>query len=76
MYTRYVPIWEVYERFYDAFVVMVVHYAMIKLHLIGMAGFHKGLTTDLAVKLIQSFGKTVEHNNLYVRNIFQLLKDG
>ncbi len=64
-----------HQSVYEAYVVMIVHYAMIKLHLIGMAGFHKGLTTDLAVKLIQSFAKTVEHNSLYVRNIFNLLKD-
>ncbi|TVY08430.1 hypothetical protein FPZ49_18510 [Paenibacillus cremeus] len=60
---------------YDNYVIMIVHYAMIKLHLIGMAGFHQGLTTELVIKLIQSFSKTVEHNTLFVRNIFKLLKD-
>lgn len=62
------------KTLFDDYVMLVIHYSMIKLHLIGMAGFHKGLTTDLIIKLIQSFAKTVEHNNAYLNKIFQLLK--
>ncbi|MCH3023273.1 lysine-N-methylase, partial [Listeria monocytogenes] len=47
---------------FDAYVMLVMHYSLIKMHLIGMAGFHRTLTVDLIVKLIQSFAKTVEHN--------------
>jgi lysine-N-methylase len=64
-----------YQLFFDDYVMMVVHYAMIKLHLIGMAGFHKGLNTDLVIKLIQSFSKSVEHSSLFLRGIFNLLKE-
>ncbi|WP_340399608.1 flagellin lysine-N-methylase [Paenibacillus sp. FSL H8-0079] len=60
---------------YDDYVMMVVHFSMIKLHLIGMSGFHKGLTTDLVVKLVQSFAKTVEHNGRYLNNVLELLED-
>jgi len=60
---------------FDDYVMLVIHYSMIKLHLIGMAGFHKGLTTELVIKLIQSFAKTVEHNDAYLRKIFNLLKE-
>jgi lysine-N-methylase len=60
----------------EAYMMMVVHYAMVKLHLIGMAGYHKSdFHIDHVVKLIQSFAKTVEHNNNYLRRIMQLLKD-
>lgn len=62
------------KTLFDDYVMLVIHYSMIKLHLIGMAGFHKGLTTDLVIKLIQSFGKTVEHSTTYLKNIFNLLK--
>ncbi|WP_128103746.1 flagellin lysine-N-methylase [Paenibacillus sp. DCT19] len=60
---------------YDDYVMMVVHFSMIKLHLIGMSGFHKGLTTDIVVKLVQSFAKTVEHNSNYLNNVLALLED-
>ncbi|RFU63943.1 flagellin lysine-N-methylase [Peribacillus glennii] len=60
---------------YDDYVMLIVHYAMIKLHLIGMSGYHKGMTTDYIIKLIQSFAKTVEHNTAYLNNIFTLLRE-
>ncbi|MEH7464426.1 flagellin lysine-N-methylase [Bacillus thuringiensis] len=59
---------------FNDYVMLVIHFSMIKLHLIGMAGFHKGLTTDLVIKLIQSFAKTVEHNPTYLKMILDLLK--
>lgn len=48
---------------------LVVHYALIKLILIGMSSYHKGLTAEPVLKLIQSFAKTVEHNN----DVFSLI---
>ncbi|ENQ3080579.1 flagellin lysine-N-methylase [Bacillus cereus] len=63
-----------HKTIFDDYVMLVIHYSMIKLHLIGMAGFHKELTTDLVIKLIQSFAKSVEHNVFYLKNIFDLLK--
>ncbi|WP_127549083.1 flagellin lysine-N-methylase [Paenibacillus amylolyticus] len=63
------------SRVYDDYVMMVVHFSMIKLHLIGMSGFHKGLTTDLVVKLVQSFAKIVEHNTTFLNNVHSLLED-
>ncbi|PEA53805.1 lysine-N-methylase [Bacillus pseudomycoides] len=62
------------KTLFDDYVMLVIHYSMIKLHLIGMAGFHKGLTIDLVIKLIQSFAKTVEHNTVYLKGAFALLK--
>lgn len=59
---------------FEDYVMLVIYYAMIKLHLIGMAGFHKGLSKELVIKLIQSFSKTVEHNTTYLKNIFDFLK--
>ena len=63
-----------HNKLFDDYVMLVIHYSMIKLHLIGMAGFHKELTIDLVIKLIQSFAKTVEHNQVYLKRMFDLLK--
>ncbi len=60
---------------FDNYVMMVVHYALIKMHLIGMAAFHQGLNEELIIKLIQSFAKTVEHNQQYLQHAFSLLQD-
>lgn len=63
------------KTLFNDYVMLIIHYSMIKLHLIGMAGFHKGLTNDLVIKLMQSFAKTVEHNTVYLKKIFTLLKE-
>jgi len=59
---------------FDEYVMLVVHYSLIKMHLIGLAGYHQGLTQEIAVKLIQSFAKTVEHNSQYLEFVIDLLK--
>ncbi|RNB92685.1 lysine-N-methylase [Brevibacillus fluminis] len=64
-----------YESVYDEFVVMVLHYALIKMNLIGMAGHYKeGFNLDLVIKLIQSFAKTVEHSKIFLGHAFDLLE--
>jgi lysine-N-methylase len=60
---------------FEDYVMLIIHYSMIRLHLIGMAGYHKGLTTDLIIKLIQSFAKIVEHNGTYLTKVADILKD-
>jgi lysine-N-methylase len=63
------------KHVFDNYAILIVHYAMIKMLLIGIAGFHKeNFSTDHAVKLIQSFSKTVEHNTAYLKSVFALLK--
>lgn len=59
----------------DSFAMLIVNFSMIKLHLIGMAKYHGELDTDLVIKLIQSYSKTMDHNSEYLRNVENLLKD-
>ena len=59
---------------FTEYVMLVIHYALIKMHLIGMAAFHQGLRDELVLKLIQSFAKTVEHNTVYLHRIRKLLQ--
>lgn len=59
---------------FEEYMMMIIHYAMIKMHLIGIAGYHKeqfGL--DHVIKLIQSFAKTIEHSSSYLREVRELL---
>ncbi|MDR7000998.1 flagellin lysine-N-methylase [Neobacillus niacini] len=63
------------KNLFEDFVMLIVHYSMIKLHLIGMSGYHKGLTTDLIISLIQSFSKVIEHSHIYLKRVFDILKE-
>lgn len=61
---------------FEEFVMLVLHYGLIKMHLIGMTGYYKQeFSLDHVVKLIQSFARTVEHNPVYLNQIFDLLKE-
>lgn len=64
------------DDIFDNYVILITHYAMIKMMLIGMAGYRKeNFGIDYAVKLIQSFSRAVEHDKNYVKRIFELLKE-
>ena len=39
-----------------------------------MSSYHHGLTTEIVIKLIQSFAKAVEHNPQYLKSVIDLLK--
>ncbi|WP_318615788.1 flagellin lysine-N-methylase [Sporosarcina sp. YIM B06819] len=58
----------------DSFAILIINFSMIKLHLIGMAKYHNGLNNDLVIKLVQSYSKTIDHNNAYLKNVENLLK--
>ncbi|GIO07344.1 flagellin lysine-N-methylase [Brevibacillus reuszeri] len=59
----------------DNYVFLALHYSLIKMHLIGIAGFHKEkLEVDHILTLIQSLAKTIEHNNRYLQFAFDYLK--
>lgn len=64
-----------YKSIWDSYIFICVLYSMVKLHMIGMAGHHKGLNDDITINLIQSFSKVVLHNNQYIQGIIKLLKD-
>jgi lysine-N-methylase len=60
---------------HDSFVMLVIHFAMIKLLLIGISRHHKGLNEEHVVDLVQSFSRTVEHSNAYLTKVHNALKD-
>ncbi len=63
-----------YENIFSDYGMLVVSYAVVKMQLIGMAGFHKGINENLVIKLIQSFGKTMEHNDNYRKDALNILQ--
>lgn len=59
---------------FESYMQMLIHYMIIKLHLIGMSGQNKGITKESAVKLIQSICKVFGHNSAYFDELLQILK--
>jgi len=64
------------RKIYDSYVMMALHYAMVKMYLIGMSAFHKSaLNTDMVIKLIYSFTKTIEPDSKFKDYAFALLEE-
>lgn len=60
---------------FDNYVMLIVHYAMVKMLLIGIAGFHKEeFNTGHMISLIQSLTRVITHNPYYLKLVFNLLK--
>ena len=62
------------KSMFNAYMMLVLHYSLIKMHLVGISAYNKGLTVELVVKLIQSFAKNVEHSPTYLKNIEDLME--
>lgn len=63
-----------FDTTFDEYFFMVLHYALIKMHLIGMARHYKEqFSLELVIKMFQSFAKTVEHNKFYLNHAFDLV---
>lgn len=60
---------------FESYSMFVVNIILIKLHLIGMSAVHKGLSTDLVIKLIQSYTKVFEHKEDYIGNVRDTIKE-
>lgn len=57
------------ETIFDAYMMLVIRYALVKLHLTGIGLHREGLTEETVVSFIQAFSKTVEHHKTYLENI-------
>lgn len=59
----------------ENYVILALYYSLIKMHLIGISGFHKeNLNVDHVITFIQSFSKTVEHNPKYLQFAYDYLQ--
>ncbi|MFH1852507.1 MAG: flagellin lysine-N-methylase [Candidatus Neomarinimicrobiota bacterium] len=63
-----------YQNIFKAAVRLLLNYALLKLYLIGLGGFHGGLTDELAVKWTYSFGKAVEHDSGFMTDMIDFME--
>lgn len=60
----------------EEYSMLIVRYSLIKMHLIGMARYHKEHFSEKhVVQLIQSFVRAVEHNDQYLSAISNKLRE-
>lgn len=55
---------------------LVLHYALIRLHLVGIKAYQKGdLNDNEIVSFIQSFSRNVGHNKGYLKKVYTFLEE-
>lgn len=59
---------------FDGFAMLVVRYALAKLHLVGVAAASGELTDDLVVRTIQPLQRAVDHDPQYLARTLDLLR--
>lgn len=59
----------------DEYTMLIIYYSLIKMHLVGMVGFHQELNSDLVIKLIYSFTRLLGHCAEYSNYVLDLFKD-
>lgn len=64
-----------FDDVFDNYAMMILHYSMIKMFLIGMSAYYEKLNEEMIIKLIYSFSRTIEHNEKFLKLGFELLKN-
>ncbi|MGL4847514.1 MAG: flagellin lysine-N-methylase [Clostridium sp.] len=64
------------ENPFKSYIKLVLHYAIIKLHLVGIGNNEEGLTEEIVVDVIQVISKTFEHNKAYFSTVLKVILDG
>ncbi|PAQ13665.1 hypothetical protein CD798_14790 [Bacillaceae bacterium SAOS 7] len=60
---------------FNDYVQLVLHYALVKMHIVGLAAYHGELTMDLVLKLIQSLSKVIDHHPNFLQKTNEMLKE-
>lgn len=58
----------------DAYLLLVMRFALIQYYLVGIAAYHKGLSEEKCVQFIQIFSKAIEHHHTYLQDMASLMK--
>jgi len=64
------------SRLFDHYVLLIIHYSIIKMFLIGLAGYYKeDLTIEHIVQLISAYSRNIEHHPTFSQEIHKVFKN-
>lgn len=73
VFTKHMPIDK--NSIFESYIQLVLHYVLIKIHLIGNANYHEEVAIMQVIKIIQVLSKTFEHTPYYFEQILNLIKE-
>lgn len=63
------------STYFESYILLVLNFAMIKLHLVGLVGHFGYLNEEIVSKLIQSFSKEIDHNPSFKNVILKKMEE-
>ncbi|UED80931.1 flagellin lysine-N-methylase [Lysinibacillus sp. CD3-6] len=64
-----------YNTMFESYMMLVIHFTLIKLHMIGMAAKQQKLTQEMVIECIQQLAKEIEHNSTYLQGVRKGMED-
>ena len=64
-----------YNTMFESYMMLIIHFTLIKLHMIGMAAKQQKLTQDMVIECIQQLVKTIEHHSSYLQGVRKGMED-
>jgi len=58
-----------YQSLFESYMMLVVNFTLIKLHLVGIASKQKQLTQEMFIECVQQLAKVIEHNISYLKGV-------
>ncbi|MFJ7950817.1 flagellin lysine-N-methylase [Lysinibacillus sp. NPDC096418] len=58
-----------YNSLFESYVMLVIHFNLIKLHIVGIAAKEQKLTKEMVVNCVQQLAKEIEHNTVYLKGV-------
>jgi lysine-N-methylase len=62
-----------FKGIWDSYVFLCVLYAVTRMHLVGLSGFHKGLDGEKVALLASALSREIMHNAKFIDNLIELL---
>lgn len=58
-----------YKTLFESYMMLIVHFTLIKLHLLGMASKQQQLTQEMFIECVQQLSKVIEHTPSYLQDV-------
>jgi lysine-N-methylase len=63
-----------FDKIWDSYAFLCVLYAVTRMHLTGLASFHKGLDDETVAMLVSALCREIMHNQSFIGKLVELLK--
>lgn len=64
-----------HKTLFESYLMLALHYSLMKLHIIGVAAKRDSLTKEIVVECVQQFSKAIEHHQGFLQGVREGMKE-